>query len=101
MTTGRIGKLKIALLAIPLCISGTMTMTPVHVHRPVLDSEGNPVVRADGSRIMEIDHWGNFKVNWIGYSLVYAGIGTFAFGVSGWLIKGFADRSKATAPECE
>jgi len=93
--------IKIALLAIPLFIIGTMAMAPVQVGRSVLDSAGNPVLHADGTKMVKTDHWGNFKVNWPGYTLMYGSIVVFIWGVGGWLVKGFAARSKAMTAESE
>jgi hypothetical protein len=81
-------KLKIALFAIPLLVIGCMALAPVQVLRPVLDSEGQPVFREDGRRMMETDHWGNFKANWVGFTLIYTGIGVIIWGVGGWLYEG-------------
>jgi hypothetical protein len=93
----RWSRLKIAILAIPLFVVGTMAMAPVSVVRPVLDPEGQPTYRADGRAMMEPDHWGNFQVNWIGYSLVYSATGLLVWGVGSWLFVGLTDRPKTSS----
>jgi len=81
-------KLRKSMLAVPFLIIGSMALAPVQVLRPVFDSQGQQVYRDDGWRMMETDHWENFKANWVGYSLIYAGIGVFIWGVGGWLYEG-------------
>ncbi len=86
----RWAKLRIALLSIPFLISGSMLLAPAIVVRPVLDSKGLQVFREDGSRMMKMDHWGNFKINWIGFTLIYTGIGVLIVGLGGWLHEGIS-----------
>lgn len=91
----RWNKLKILPLAILLFVVGTMALAPVQIYRSVLDSEGQPTYRADGREIVETDHWGNFKVNWVGYTLIYSGVAVLVWGVGGWLHAGFTPRRAA------
>lgn len=94
-TKNRLGKLRIVWLGFVLIVLGAATIAPVLVIRKVVDDHGDPVFRADGSRMTETDHWGNFKINWVGNSLSYAGASIIIYALGAWCVAGFSRNGSA------
>ncbi|MCB1092350.1 MAG: hypothetical protein KDL87_12515, partial [Verrucomicrobiae bacterium] len=63
----RLTWLKLAIVAILMEIFGTMCLAPVQVGRMIDDP--TPI---DGTKFVP-DYWGQFKGNWIGWTLIWGG----------------------------
>lgn len=67
------------IVGIVLLFVSSLFLRGVDVLKPVKDSNGEIVHKPDGRILFQEDFWGNIKINWDAYLLMWLGIGLIAF----------------------
>lgn len=89
----RLRHLQLAFVAILMAMIGTMFLAPVQVGRMIDDP-----TQIDGTKFVP-DYWGQFKVNWIGWTLIWGGIGLCVFALARWIRSGISERTSSQRTE--
>lgn len=75
------------MIAAFMVMIGTICLAPVQVGRMV----DNPT-EINGTRFVP-DYWGQFKVNWLGWTLIWGGFGLCTFALAKWVGSGCRGRT--------